>query len=534
MSDFRPLPPPPGEHSSPRGVDTRFGSIAARTMSSAMAASIAAPVAGAAARVRSSREVIAIAPGLRATTARGLRRDRARSTEAKRAVLCLSRPETRASSSGNTRVPSSVSVPSTFGARGPSRARGVVAAPNAAGATPSSETEKDPSGENETDASSPSFPTSTDGGDDGNDSGGNDSGGNGGGGDDENDDADDANDDDDSDASETMRTSAEALAQCERNGVSLPEDVKTIAEAEGLRASVLDRYIALTRGGKIGAGFLTTLFTRFPAIRDRALADPAFLFKLGAEVWGDVGLSVASELKARNTNTSVFSDEAEFFFADVLASAALNAATLTMLSPTVVFGVSPGGGRALRTANRVDGKLNDFLRLVFCRALPPRFPASAFQKGNFTTANRAATVVLQGVRVGGVSVLAGFAGQAAANAACRARRKYFAWGYSDGYADCIHPEAPPLLEPAAEWGAHMAVSGNIRQQLIIGIESAVEASALGAKTPALARAATAALRVGNNAWGGAQFAEKMRVMEAEVYGADEAKNAKKKQEGHKK
>ena len=284
-----------------------------------------------------------------------------------------------------------------------------------------------------------------------------------------------------------MRTSAEALAQCERNGVSLPEDVKTIAEAEGLRASVLDRYIALTRGGKIGGAFLATLFTWFPAIRDRALADPAFLFKLGAEVWGDVGLSVASELKARNTNASVFSDEAEFFFADVLASAALNAATLTMLSPTVVFGVSPGGGRALRAANRVDGKLNDFLRLVFCRALPPRFPASAFQKGNFTTANRAATVVLQGVRVGGVSVLAGFAGQAAANAACRARRKYFAWGYSDGYADCIHPEAPPLLEPAAEWGAHMAVSGNIRQQLIIGIESAVEASALGAKTPARAR-----------------------------------------------
>ena len=216
-----------------------------------------------------------------------------------------------------------------------------------------------------------------------------------------------------------MRTSAEALAQCERNGVSLPEDVKTIAEAEGLRASVLDRYIALTRGGKIGGAFLATLFTWFPAIRDRALADPAFLFKLGAEVWGDVGLSVASELKARNTNASVFSDEAEFFFADVLASAALNAATLTMLSPTVVFGVSPGGGRALRTANRVDGKLNDFLRLVFCRALPPRFPASAFQKGNFTTANRAATVVLQGVRVGGVSVLAGFAGKRA-NAACRA------------------------------------------------------------------------------------------------------------------
>lgn len=509
-------------------MDTRFGSIAARTMSSAIAASIAAPVAGAAARVRSSREIIASAPDLRATTARGLRRDRSRPTEAKRATLCLSKPQTRASSPGSASASSSVGVASTFGARGAIRARGVVAAHAAAGANASSETESDPAGEEDADASLPK--TSDDGNDDGNDDSGNDDSGNGGGGGGDGDGNaggdDDAEDDDEEKNGENdaMRTSAEAAAQCERNGVSLPEDVKTIAEAEGLRASVLDRYIALTRGNGGGA-LLATLFAWFPAIRDRALADPAFLFKLGVEVWGDVGLSVASELRARNTNAAAFSDEAEFFFADVLASAALNAATLTMLSPTVRFGTSPGGGRALRTANRVDGKLNDFLRLVFCRALPPRFPASAFQRGSFATANRIAAVVLQGVRVGGVSVLAGFAGQAAANATCRVRRKYFAWGYSDGYADCIHPEAPPLLEPAAEWGAHMAVSGNIRQQLIIGLESVIETSALGAKVPAIARAATAALRVGNNAWGGAAFAEKMRLMEAEVYGADEAKNA---------
>ena len=499
-------------------------------MSSAMAASIVAPVTGAAARVRSSREIIAIAPGLRATTARGLRRDRSRSTEAKRAVLCLSKPETRASSSGTALASGTdASVPPTFGARSASRARGVVAAPAAAGANASSETENDPAPEDDAnDASSPK--TSEDSGNDdsGNDGSGNDGSGNGGGGGGDGDGSADGGDDDndDEDLEEAMCTSAEAAARCERAGMSLPEDVKTIAEAEGLRASVLDRYIALTRGGKVGGAFLAALFTKFPAIRDRALADPAFLFKLGVEVWGDVGLSVAGELKARNTDASSFSDEAEFFFADVLASAALNAATLTMLSPTVRFGTSPGGGRALRTANRVDGKLNDFLRLVFCRALPPRFPASAFQRGSFTTVNRIAAVALQGVRVGGVSVLAGFAGQAAANATCRVRRKYFAWGYSDGYADCVHPEAPPLLEPAAEWGAHMAVSGNIRQQLIIGLESAIEGSALGAKVPALARAATAALRVGNNAWGGAAFAEKMRVMEAEVYGADEAKKKK--------
>ena len=80
----------------------------------------------------------------------------------------------------------------------------------------------------------------------------------------------------------------------------------------------------------------------------------------------------------------------------------------------------------------------------------------------------------------------------------------------------------------------MALSGNIRQQLIIGLESAIESSAVGVKNVAVARAASLVLRFGNNAWGGAAFAERMRVMEAEVYGADEVKAEKEKQKAKKK
>jgi hypothetical protein len=381
-------------------------------------------------------------------------------------------------------------------------------------------------GKNDTSSGSDDKPTDdgSSGGDDGENNNNNNNGG-GGGGDGDGDDENKGDDEGDETPEEQMRSVDEVIGRCEKSKVNLPEDIKGIAEAEGLRASVLDRYVALSTG--VGGAFLTTVFTAFPAIRDRALQDPAFLWKLGVEVFGDLGLSIVSEMKGRNTGDSKFGDEAEFFFADVLASAALNAATLTMLSPTVRFGLSPGGGRALRTATRVDGKLNDLLRLLFCRALPVRFPASAFQKGNFSIANRAWCVGLQGVRVGGVSVLAGFAGQAAANGVCRLRRKYFQNAYSDGYASCIHPEAPPLLEPAAEWGAHMAASGNVRQQLIIGVESAIESSAVGLNNRVATRGASAVLRLANNAWGGAAFAERMRVMEAEVYGADEVKKAAK-------
>lgn len=250
-------------------------------------------------------------------------------------------------------------------------------------------------------------------------------------------------------------------------------------------------------------------------MRDRALADPTFLFKLGVEVFGDVGLSVAAEMHSRNDR---FADEAEYFVADVVAGSALNAAVLTMLSPTVSFGVSPGGGRALRMLNRVDGRLNDFIRLLFCRALPPAFPASAFVPGTYPLSRRVGSLALQGVRVGGVSALVGFAGQAAANGVCRLRRKYAPGGYSEGYAGSIHPEAPPLLEPAAEWGAFMGMSGNVRQQAIIGAELAMRESAR--VHPAVAAVATVAMRLWNNAWGGEKFAERMRAMENEVYGVE--------------
>ena len=271
---------------------------------------------------------------------------------------------------------------------------------------------------------------------------------------------------------------------------------------------------------------MATLFTWFPAIRDRALADPAFLFKLGAEVWGDVGPSVASELKARNTNASVFSDEAEFFFADVLASAALNAATLTMLRPTVVFACPPEAGARFEplTARR------EAQRFPAAGVLPraaAAFLASAFQKGNFTTANRAATA---------------FAG--------RARRRRLRAGRLRGASRRQRgvPRAPQVLRlgllgrvrrlhpprgaaaagAGGGVGAHMAVSGNIRQQLIIGIESPSR-RARSAPRRRAARARRAALRA-EQRLGGAAFAEKMRLMEAEVYARTKRRTRKEKRQ----
>ena len=297
--------------------------------------------------------------------------------------------------------------------------------------------------------------------------------------------------------------------------MKLPEDMAEIARVEGLRGSVLQKFLTAHQKKFSLAGFL---FTMFPAIRDRALQDPRFMFKLGVEVWGDVALSVASEANSRNES---FLDEAEFFVSDVLATVVLNATVLTMLSPAATLGRSPGGGMSLALKSRVGGRLNGFLRAL-CNRVPTTMPASVFAVAPtgvapYSLQMRAVSLILQGARVGALSAGVGLAGQGAANFVCGLRRRYAPDGYDAAYADTVSPHAPPLIEPAIEWGAFMGTSGNLRQHLIIGVERALEGSALGTKLLKFASPlGSLAMRVGNNVWGGEQFAKRMRAMEDDV------------------
>lgn len=299
----------------------------------------------------------------------------------------------------------------------------------------------------------------------------------------------------------------EANQACESAGIKLPNDMAEIAAAEGIRPEAMNAFVELMTK----KAYLGWLFAAIPAVRDRALADPTFLFKLGVEVLGDVALSIASEATGRNEH---FWDEAEYFFSDVAASVCLNGAVLTMLSPVVTLGKSHGGGRALAHNKKVGGKLNHFIRLMGGK-YPRNLPKHVFQKGNYTTTYRAWAFVSQGFRIGIMSSAVGLAGQGTANLICTIRRKYMPNGYSERYASTVHPEAPPLLEPAMEWGAFMGSSGNARQQLIAGVERVMQDA--NVKMPALNLLATLVLRVGNNVWGGEQFATKMREMEDSVW-----------------
>jgi len=206
-----------------------------------------------------------------------------------------------------------------------------------------------------------------------------------------------------------------------------------------------------------------------------------------------------------------------------VSSVFLNGAVLTMLSPAVTLGKTPGGRKALIVKSRIGGRLNHFMRLVFMAQPPGKMPASIFAKAGhrvipYAWKWRGLALLAQGVRIAAVSGAIGFVGQGTSNAVCALRRKYWSGSYSKAYAETVRPESPPLLEPAVEWALFTGTDANWRQQAIIGVERVIEGAASGGGkvSSIVARASSAAIRIANNAWGGERFASRMRRMEDEV------------------
>ena len=283
---------------------------------------------------------------------------------------------------------------------------------------------------------------------------------------------------------------------------------------------------------------MATLFTWFP----RSAIAPYFptrLFKLGAEVWGDVGLSVASELGARNTNASVFSDEAEFFFADVLASARAQAGDAHHAQPHGGVRRVPRRRAAARRAVGLTASTgSSTISCGWCFAARcAAVPTSAFHDGLHHREPRrdrrfAGRARRRRLRAGGLR-----GASRRQRGVPRARRSPVAgaWGYSDGrrHFDCMNP--PRGAAAAGAGGGHVGrahgrrrehqAAAHHRHRIRRRAERARRQDAERFRARGDGGASRREQRLG-----GAAFAEKMRLMEAEVYGADEAKNAKKKKD----
>ncbi|KAI3722099.1 hypothetical protein L2E82_33126 [Cichorium intybus] len=274
----------------------------------------------------------------------------------------------------------------------------------------------------------------------------------------------------------------EVMKVAETQGVNLPADMLEAAKATGLRKLILTRYMDL-QGSGWALGFLMKYCG---VLRNRMLADPSFLFKVGTEIVIDSCCATFAEVQKRGKD---FWAEFELYAADLLVGIVVDIALVGMLAPYARI-----GKRSLASGGLFSGLKNSVAAL----------PSSVFEFERpgcrFSAQQRLATYFYKGILYGSVGFGCGIIGQGIANMIMNAKRRMHA-------SDEKLPPVPPLVKSAVLWGVFLAVSSNTRYQVINGLESIVEASPLAKQVPVVAMAFTVGVRFANNIYGGMQFVD---------------------------
>ncbi|KAL1549195.1 protein RETICULATA, chloroplastic-like [Salvia divinorum] len=280
----------------------------------------------------------------------------------------------------------------------------------------------------------------------------------------------------------------EVIRETEARGASLPADMLEAAKTLGLRKLLLQRYLDL-QGSAWPLGFLMRSSSM---LRNRMLADPSFLFKIGTEIVIDSCCATFAEVKKRGKD---FWAEFELYTADLLVGVVVNVALVGMLAPYARIGQLSASQGFLGRMQRGYAAL----------------PSSVFEAerpgSRFSVNQRIATYFYKGILYGLVGFGCGIVGQGIANLIMTAKRSI------KKSEDDI--PVPPLLKSAAVWGVFLAVSSNTRYQIINGLERIVEASPIGRKVPPVAMAFTVGVRFANNVYGGMQFVDWARLAGAQ-------------------
>ncbi|XP_022898309.1 protein RETICULATA-RELATED 4, chloroplastic-like [Olea europaea var. sylvestris] len=258
-------------------------------------------------------------------------------------------------------------------------------------------------------------------------------GGGGGGGGDNNDGSDDSN------KKNNKEEAFMALAEASRSLESLPKDLKAAIEDGKIPGSILLRYFELEKSG------LLSWLMKFGGFKERLLADDLFLAKVFIECGVGVFTKTAAEYSRRKEN---FFNELEIVFADVVMAIIADFMLVYLPAPTV----------SLRPPIAVTaGRLAKFF--YSC-------PDNAFQVAlrgtSYSFLQRIGAIVRNGAKLFAVGTTSSLVGTVVTNALINARK---AVDHSAG----DEVENVPVLSTSVAYGVYMAVSSNLRYQVLAGV-----------------------------------------------------------------
>ncbi|KAJ9558255.1 hypothetical protein OSB04_012869 [Centaurea solstitialis] len=279
---------------------------------------------------------------------------------------------------------------------------------------------------------------------DGGDGVGGGGGGNGGG---------DGGKDEDGDGDAGEKNKSEALlvlAEAGRSLESIPKDIAASIDAGKIPGSIVKRYLELEKS----AVFRWLL--QFGGFKERLLADDLFLTKVGIECGVGIFTKSAAELEKRREN---FTKELDFVFADVIMAIIADFMLVWLPAPTVSLR-APIAINAGQVAKFFSGCPITHFRLLWlvhpihsCRELVPLC----------VTGPSCLPLELVHLLSISLSELLLKVGTGITNGLIKARKAV------DKSFAVEAEEDIPILSTSVAYGVYMAVSSNLRYQVLAGV-----------------------------------------------------------------
>ncbi|KAK1390793.1 protein RETICULATA-RELATED 4, chloroplastic [Heracleum sosnowskyi] len=272
------------------------------------------------------------------------------------------------------------------------------------------------------------------------------------------------------------------LAQIGRSLDSLPKDLADAIRAGKIPGSVVSKYLELEKSG------LFKWLLQFAGFRERLLADDLFLAKIGMECGVGIFTKTAAEYERRREN---FFNELEIVFADVVMAIIADFMLVWLPAPTISL--------------RAPVALNAGRLAKFFHNCPDNAFQTAMSGTSFSLLQRMGAIVRNGTKLFAVGTTSSLVGTVVTNAVINARK-------SVGNTSAEEAENVPVLSTSIGYGVYMAVSSNLRYQIVAGVIEQRLLEPLLHKHKVLLSAMCFAVRTGNTYLGSLLWVDYARLI----------------------
>ncbi|XP_006654349.1 protein RETICULATA-RELATED 4, chloroplastic-like [Oryza brachyantha] len=243
----------------------------------------------------------------------------------------------------------------------------------------------------------------------------------------------------DDDASVNRREALFVLAQLGRKLESLPADLAVAVEGGRVPGEIVQRFADLEKSA------LFRWLLQFGGFKERLLADDLFLAKVAMECGVGIFTKTAAEYERRREN---FVKELDFVIADVVMAIVADFMLVWLPAPTV----------SLQPPLAVNaGSIAKFFH---------NCPDNAFQVAlagtSYSLLQRVGAIMRNGAKLFAVGTSASLIGTGVTNALIKARK-----AVSKDFEE--ESENIPIVSTSVAYGVYMAVSSNLRYQILAGV-----------------------------------------------------------------